>query len=309
VIRAPRPPGSGWLARRSFEHHLTHLPASYAILRAESHGLAHALYQVDGLAAARWSRVTGRPSVLSYMGIPEGWWLDAARLRRDITRRAAEGCTAVVALSQTVARAFRTELGIEPRVIAPGVDVEWFTPGGARAPEPTIFCAASLTEPAKRVPELVRAFGLVREQHPTARLLLSRPKDSGAGEHAVGDAAGVQLIDVDSREALRDAYRGAWASALPSVGEAFGLVLVESMACGTPVVGRRAGAIPEVVDSDAVGRLFEGAEEELAAALIAALDLAGDASTAPACRAHAQGFSTSRCVDAYLALYRELLDG
>ncbi len=306
VVRAPRPPGGGRLRRWLFEDHIPHLPSSYALLRAESHDLAHALHPVDGLATAHWSRATGKPSVLSYMGIPEASWLDARRLRRDITRRAVAGSSAVVALSQTVAQAFRTELGIDPRVIAPGVDLDYFTPGGKRTPEPTVFCAASLTEPSKCVPELVKAFARVREQAPGARLLLSRPGDPAA-ERAVSEVPGVELVDVDDRGRLRDAYRSAWATALPSFGEAFGMVLVESMACGTPVVGRRAGAIPEVVNSDAVGRLFEGGQPELAAALLEALDLGADPAAAEACRARSRDFSTERCVTSYTALYRELV--
>lgn len=307
VIRAPRPPGAQWLRRRLFEDHLTHLPVSYALLRAQSHHIAHALHPVDGLATARWSHATGNASVLSYMGIPEASWLDARRLRRDITRRAAAGASAVVALSQTAAQAFRSDLGIDPRVIAPGVDVDYYAPGGERTPEPTVFCAASLTEPSKRVSELVEALAHVREQAPTARLLLSRPAESSA-ERSVSGVPGVSLVDVDDRGRLRDAYRSAWVTALPSFGEAFGLVLVESMACGTPVVGRRAGAIPEVVSTDAVGRLFEGGPAELAGALLEALDLVGDRATATACRARAEQFSTDRCVTAYEGLYRELVN-
>lgn len=205
VVRAPRPPGAGPLRRWLFEDHLTHLPASYALLRSESRDLAHALHPVDGLATARWSRATGRPSVLSYMGIPEATWLDARRLRRDITRRAAAGAGAVVALSQTAAEAFRAELGIDPRVIAPGVDLGHFTPGGERTPEPTVFCAASLAEPSKRIPDLVKAFARVRDQAPGARLLLSRPGDPSAAR-SVSGAPGVELcITIEAGRVLETA--------------------------------------------------------------------------------------------------------
>ena len=53
-------------------------------------------------------------------------------------------------------------------------------------------------------------------------------------------------------------YREAWVSVLPSVGEALGLVLVEALACGTPVVGSRLDGIPEVIDRNEIGRLFDG---------------------------------------------------
>ncbi|HYI35703.1 MAG TPA: glycosyltransferase family 4 protein [Thermoleophilaceae bacterium] len=305
VIRLPRPP-SGALDRRLYEDHLTHLPLSAAAVLALRPTVAHALYPTDGVAAGVWSRLTGRPSVLSYMGIPEASWLERKHLRRRTLARAAAGCDAVVALSRTAAAEFRATLGVEARVIAPGVDLEAFSPGGQRAPEPTIFCAASILTPAKRVHELLAAFPAVRARHPRARLLLSRPADVAAAEALVAGAEGVELVDVDDRAALRDAYRAAWVSVLPSVGEAFGLVLVESMACGTPVVGRRAGAIAEVVDRPSVGVLFDGGPDDLAGALEEALELAERAETPAATRAHAEGFSTAACTGAYEDLYEEL---
>ncbi len=306
VIRLPRPP-SGPLDRRQYEDHLTHLPLTAAALASVRPAVAHALYPTDGVVAGAWSRLTGRPSVLSYMGIPEPSWLERKRLRRRALARAAASCDAVVALSHAAADQFASTLGVQARVIPPGVDIDAFSPGGERAAEPTIFCAASILTAAKRVNELVAAFALVRRQHPEARLLLSRPADVDAAARLVAGADGVELVDVDDRVALRDAYRSAWVSALPSVGEAFGLVLVESMACGTPVVGRRAGAIPEVVDRPEVGVLFEGGPAELSRALLEGLDLAVDPATAAACRARAAHFSAGACTRAYQDLYDELL--
>jgi glycosyltransferase involved in cell wall biosynthesis len=96
---------------------------------------------------------------------------------------------------------------------------------------------------------------------------------------------------------------------LPSRDEAFGLVLTESLACGTPVVGSNDGGIPEIVDRPEIGRLFDGEDPAvLARALLEVLELAGDPATAGACRARAEDFSTDRCTDAYVALYRELLE-
>jgi glycosyltransferase involved in cell wall biosynthesis len=303
VLRLPRPP-DGRLRRRFLEDHLTHVPLSYAALRAGHDDVAHALFPTDALAAARWGERTGRPALLSYMGIPDRAWLCARRGRLRVLVEACRRCDAVVALSQAAALQFERTLGVEARVIHPGVDVRTFSPGGERAERPTIICAAAIDTPNKRVGLLVEAFARVRRERPDARLVLNRPRDPSkapAGE-------GIELADLDDRHALADAYRSSWVSALASVGEAFGLVLAEALACGTPVVATRSGGMPEVVGEDgSVGRLFEGADPEpLARALLEALELAEDPATAAACRERAEGFSTDRCAEAYLGLYREL---
>jgi glycosyltransferase involved in cell wall biosynthesis len=65
--------------------------------------------------------------------------------------------------------------------------------------------------------------------------------------------------------------------------------------------------MPEIVDSDAVGRIFEDPEPPaVARALLEALELAGDPATPAACRARAEHFSRARCVDANRSLYQEI---
>ena len=307
ITRHWRPP-EGRLRRRQYEWYLTHVPFSYLSLRLGRDEVAQALFVTDAQAAARWSRRTGRPSVFSYMGIPDHAGLVELRLRPELTVRAVRGCTAVTALSATAAEAFWRWLGVEARVIHPGVDLQAFRPAGRRSEEPTVFCAADIAQPRKRVGLLVDAFRLVRRERPGARLALSRPRDEGVAARLSSQEPDVELVDVDDRGALARAYREAWVSALPSVGEAFGLVLVEALACGTPVVAANTGGMREVVDREAVGRLFDGDRpEDLAAAILEALELARDPGTGEACRRRAEEFSIDRCVEGYLALYRELL--
>ena len=309
ILRLPRPP-QGRLLRRMYEPYLTHLPLSYAALRSRRFDLAHAVYPADSLAAIRWKRHTGRPVILSHMGIPNRVGLREKRKRLEVHLAALQGCDAVVALSEHSANAFRYWLGYEPRVIPPGVDLEAFQPVAPRASEPTIVCSAAAEEPRKGVALLIRAFALVRRERPSARLLISHPRDP-AMARAIGvpaQAPGLEWVDLDDRAALARAYSEAWVSALPSHAEAFGLVLVEAMACGTPVVGYRDGALPEVIDRPEVGRLFdELTPESCARGLLEAIELAGDPATAGACRARAAEFSTDRCTERYLELYAELL--
>jgi glycosyltransferase involved in cell wall biosynthesis len=305
VARHPRLPLEGRLARRAFEDYLTHVPFSYLDLARGDDELAHATHAPDAVAAARWSRRRGRPAVFTFLGLPTRTGIAQRRLRAELLVEATRGCAATVAISRTAADGFRRWLGVDARVVHPPVDLEAFRPRGERAVEPTIVCLADPSAENKRVPLLVEAFRTVRRERPSARLLLQRHP---AVRTAAGE--GVELIDPHGEAELARVYSSAWVSALPSWGEAFGLVLVEALACGTPVVGSDLGALPEVVDRDSIGRLFSGDDPAaLAAALLGAFELAEDPATPAACRERAQDFSTRRMGEEYLALYRELLGG
>jgi glycosyltransferase involved in cell wall biosynthesis len=307
VVRVPRLP-DGRLRRRWYEDHLVHVPFSYAALRVERPDVAHAWFTTDALAAARYRRLSGRPAVHSYMGIPDHDGLMWKRRRLEITVRAVNECDVTVALSRHAADEFRRWLGYDAPVIHPPVDVETFAPGPERTPEPTIVCAAALDEPRKRVDLLVRAFARVRREHPQARLVLDRPRDGSASVRVADPEQGIELADMDNRAELARLYGSAWVSVLPSVNEAFGLVLAEALACGTPAVGSDCDGIPEVIDRPEIGRLFSGGEKELAVALLEAIELARDPTTAAACRGRALELSSERCTEAYEALYRDLLE-
>ena len=310
VVRNWRPP-AGRLARRAFEDHLTHLPFTYASLLAGADDVAHATYVTDAVAAARWSRRSGRPSVHAVLGAPDRRYLVKRRKRVELWLEAAQGCDVVTVLSEAAAALLRRELGIEARVIPPGVDTALFAPNGERDPRPTILFPSAAEDPMKRLDLLLAAFRLVRRDRADARLVLNRPRDAELARRILDSAPGVELLDAESRSAeLVGAYRSAWVCALPSLGEAFGLVLAESLACGTPVVGSNAGGIPEVLGArDGIGRLFDGGEpEELAKALLEGLELAEDPSTRAACRARGEELSLDRFTAGYEALYTELIE-
>jgi len=302
VIRRRRPPPPpSWLRHHGFEDYVMHAPLSYLSLRRGADHVVQAHFVTDALAAARHTRRTGTPSVFAYMGVPDRPDLEARRLGEQWRRRAVAGCTAVTALSRVARDAFRRHLGIEARLIEPGVNLHAFPLSTERTPEPTIFCAASPFEPRKRVSLLVEAMPRVRREHPGAKLLLSGPPRPG-----LADVEGVEFVDVDDRAELARVYGRSWVSALPSVGEAFGLVLLEAMACGTPVVGSDVLGIPEVIDRPEVGRMFSG--DNPVPALLETLELARDPATSTACRARAEELSTERSATRYLELYEELLD-
>ena len=310
VFRHWRPPDRR-LTRRLYPDYLTHVPFSYASLRTGAYDIANAFYPTDALAAVRWSERTGRPAVFSYGGLPDRAVLADRRHKLRILERAVRGSAAVVTSSRTAADAMWRWMGVEARPIYPGVDLERFRPGPPRAEQPTIFCAAAPDDGRKRVGLLAAAFGHVRRERPGARLVLIRPRDPAAIARHGLDADGISLIDpVDEPAELAPHYAGAWVTALTAYREAFGLVLVESLACGTPAVGANHGAVPEVLNGDGTGVLFEADDERaVARALLEGLELASDPGTAARCRERAEDFSTARMAREYEALYRELLAG
>jgi glycosyltransferase involved in cell wall biosynthesis len=307
VTRVRRPPEQ-FLRRRGFQEHLTHVPLTVAELFRLNADLAHAHYPTEVVGAAHWARALGRPLVFSYHGVPQRKVLASRRLRVRTIQSALARSDRVVVSSEAAAAGLRRWFGVDAVPIHPGVDLDGFSPAGERDPRPTIVCAADVADARKRVPMLVRAFERVRRERPDAQLLLLRPGDDEQ-RGAYESLPGVSFFDpvAEPRE-LAPVYRRAWVSALTAYDEAFGLVLAEALACGTPIVGTDDGGIPEIAGGDdGVARLFGRDDEDgLVRALLEALELAEDPSTAERCRARGERFSTDRFVDEHLAVYREL---
>jgi glycosyltransferase involved in cell wall biosynthesis len=85
--------------------------------------------------------------------------------------------------------------------------------------------------------------------------------------------------------------------------EPFGLVMIEAMACGTPVITCRRGSVPEVIDEGVTGFIVESAEEGAKAVeRVAALDRAR-------CRAvFEERFGAARMARDYVAVYEQLVN-
>jgi glycosyltransferase involved in cell wall biosynthesis len=85
--------------------------------------------------------------------------------------------------------------------------------------------------------------------------------------------------------------------------EPFGLVMIESMACGTPVVARRRGSAPEVIDEGRTGVLFEDLRDAPRA-----VERAASLSRADCRRWFEVRFSAGRMAEDYLRVYQRLAD-
>lgn len=85
--------------------------------------------------------------------------------------------------------------------------------------------------------------------------------------------------------------------------EPFGLVLIEALACGTPVLAYRRGSIPEIIDHGVTGFISEHLQE-----MIASVDLIGGLDRRRCREAFEERFTVQRMVRDYLSLYERLLD-
>lgn len=139
----------------------------------------------------------------------------------------------------------------------PGVDTSWFVPGAENAPPPDVpyvLAVGRFGDSRKNPALLLRAFLRLRKLvEGPVRLVLAGatgPDDSfwRQAEQA-GVSSEVAFHASPDKYALRALYQDATCLALSSNEEGFGVVLVEAMACGTPVVATRCGG-PEGIVSD-----------------------------------------------------------
>jgi glycosyltransferase involved in cell wall biosynthesis len=171
------------------------------------------------------------------------------------------------------------------------VDLDSFSPAPSRAKVPTLLFAADASESRKNLPLLLDAFARLRQRGHRWQLWVAGAGDQEGALAAAPAAAreGVTLLGAVAPAAMASLYAEAWATVLPARAEAFGLVLVESLACGTPVVALDEGGPREIV-TDGVGRLCSETADDLADACEEVVGLAEQATTAERCREHASSW-------------------
>lgn len=214
-------------------------------------------------------------------------------------RRALRRADALVFCSAALQRLFAEALGDVPTpqfVVHNGTDLERFRGQEAAGqefrrrlgigPAETVVLFAGTIHPEKGLHVLIEA--IHRARHLTAQPLrlvvvgsstiwhqIGQPvavSDYERGLVAAADPALVSFVGALPQSAMPTAYAACDFSCCPSVyPEPFPVVNVEVMAAGRPVVGSRAGGIPELVADDVTGVLVEPADAPALAAAIAAL--------------------------------------
>ena len=259
-----------------------------------------------------------------------------------VERQALETADAVIAVSHGTRDDVLRLFDVRPErvhVIHNGIDADFFAPDPARDAleryginpnEPYVLFVGRITR-QKGIVHLVRAirhldpgFGVVLCAGQPDTPEIAREMEEGVQAAQAHRSGVVWIPEMLSRSAVRQLYSHAAAFVCPSVYEPFGIINLEAMACGRPVVASAVGGIPEVVVDGRTGILVpvalhaddpmtpvspEAFERDLAGAvnrLMADADLRERMGSAGRKRA-VEEFSWETIADRTVELYRSLL--
>lgn len=274
-------------------------------------------YYPDGVAAAMLARWFGRPLAITARGtdlslIPRHWW------PRTLMQWAAKRADASIGVCNALVDVLRRWRVDEAKlhVFRNGVDLQRFRPLdpvrmradlGLRG-EPLLLCVGNMKE-EKGQNVAIEALAALTQRFPGASLVLvgdgeTRPQLERQAR-VLGVADRVVFAGVCPNAELLRWYSAADALLLCSSREGWPNVLLESMACGTPVVATATWGIPEVLNSPVAGRLVlrrDGGSfaQAVCDLLSAGVDRAG-------VRRYAEGFSWERTSENQVSLFERLM--
>ncbi|MGO0575439.1 D-inositol-3-phosphate glycosyltransferase [Ornithinimicrobium panacihumi] len=312
---------------------------------AGGYDVVHSHYWLSGVAGLGLVRATGGALVhtMHTMARVKNAALAPGERPEPPVREAGEEqivreAAALVANTADEARSLVDLYGADPgrvHVVHPGVALEIFHPDAAagtrdeaqaRAREAVglprdavVLLFVGRIQPLKAPDVLVRAAGELVRREPSLRRRLVVAVLGGLSGSGLAAPDALQRVVVEERledvvrydtsmprEELARWYRAADLLAVPSHNESFGLVAVEALACGTPVVAARVGGLPTAVGE--AGVLVDGHDPaDWADAIAATLARLGEPGArqdwSARAAAHARGFSWERTVDRLVAVY------
>lgn len=250
-------------------------------------------------------------------GERSGWRI---RVKRTVERSTYRKAQTLVTLSTAFKQVLVERYGIPPwriEVIPPGIDLAKFVPADrpdARKSldlpgDAVVALTVRRLVPRTGVDVLLDAWGGIAPDMQNAVLLVvgNGPERARLVTRATqrGFGASVRFLGSVDENTLVRCYQAADLSVVPTVAlEGYGLVVLESLACGTPVVVTDSGGLPETVaELDPSLVVPAGDSDALAARLRAGLTDPASLPDRFRCRLHAEGFGWPRIAERHKAMY------
>jgi len=155
-----------------------------------------------------------------------------------------------------------------------GVDTSQFQPGKRTSSDPTILFVGSLVE-SKGLKYLIEAMPRIVNGFPGARLVVI---GRGSGQNGFRELARTLHVEKNvlfegfvEHGAIHSYFQQCDIFCLPTLSEAFGMVLLEAMSCAKPVVATNVGGIPEIVEHGRSGLLVPPSNSQALAEAITSL--------------------------------------
>jgi glycosyltransferase involved in cell wall biosynthesis len=261
-----------------------------------------------GLVAARLRSI---PHVVYVHGSDVAVTSRRSRLHRWLTRVVARSAARVVTNSEDTAGLVR-DLGVEPIVVSPGVDLARFRPGdqGAARKRTGLPADARIALFCGRLID-VKGADTFAEAMDSAHGWLGVMVGVGDLARTIEERhQAIRLVGRVASAAVPEWLRSADVVVVPSRRESLGLVAIEALACGVPVVASRVGGLVETIDHGVTGLLIPPADP---GAIVDALRTLEDdelrARLGAAAPASVERHSIAQSTEAMDAVWRALTSG
>jgi D-inositol-3-phosphate glycosyltransferase len=278
IVRIAAGP-AGPLEKEELVQHLPEFAANFErVAAARRYDVVHSHYWQSGVVGAKVAEALGAPHVVMFHTLGEV--KNRARIserepvmRVQSEREIAASATAIVTASDHERGLLETYYDADPpkmHTVPCGVDLERFQPmdrnaarraAGIEGDSPVLLWVGRL-EKLKGVDILINAAAQLDERDFTLLIVGGDERSERlkaellAQALATGIAANVRFEGAVPHELLRAYYNAADVCVVPSYYESFGLVAVEAMACGTPVVASRVGGLVSTVTDGVNGYLI-----------------------------------------------------
>lgn len=258
--------------RNLYDQRLTYVPSSLSMISRESPDIVHAHHFGGGYAASLIKMTRGIPYIMTVHVVPGASVLASpVPIYRNMYKKALLNAGLVVSVAGYVRDAVLKDFKIDSEVVPLSVDTQHFRPSPDRKElkrelglpdSPVVLMVASLNDRRKRADMLISAMPRIKKTVRDAKLVLAGGASDEmlsyfrnlAEKHGVLDST--LFTGRLDEQTLVKYYAAADVFVLPSKEEAAGLVILEAMASGTPVVGSASGGIPEYVRDGKNGLLF-----------------------------------------------------